>query len=405
MDEATEILTLVTNSMKNDLRSDNQYVVGLALTAAGNIGSPEMMRNLAPEIDRRMRDRNPYIRKKAALCALRVVRKVPELAEDFYERVGALLNDRNHGVFINGVALVSRVVTDPELEDLASNFKTISIAKKMVKRLESLVRSGYQPEYDVAGITDPFLQVAILRLLRYLGENDSELSEVMSDILAQVATNTDGNKNTANAILYECVSTIMNIESESGLRVLAVNLLGRFLRNPDNNIRYVALNTLCDVVDKDVTAVNRHRQTVVECLKDPDVSIRRRAMELIRELVNRDNVRVLVREMLNYLVVEEPGERRSDLCGKIAEVVRKYAPSRKWEIETMFTMLSVGGKDVRERMVTRTIEVIARSADDERESAASRLWKMVQEEGEESEALMRVAMWCFGEIGVRISRR
>ncbi len=146
----------------------------------------------------------------------------------------------------------------------------------------------------------------------------------MSDILAQVATNTDGNKNTANAILYECVSTIMNIESESGLRVLAVNLLGRFLRNPDNNIRYVALNTLCDVVDKDVTAVNRHRQTVVECLKDPDVSIRRRAMELIRELVNKSNVRVLVREMLNYLVVEEPGERRSDLCGKIAEVVRIY---------------------------------------------------------------------------------
>ena len=203
----SEILTLVTNSMKNDLRSGNQYVVGLALTAAGNIGSPEMMRNLAPEIDRRMRDRNPYIRKKAALCALRVVHKVPELAEDFYERVGTLLNDRNHGVFINGVALVSRVVTDPELEDLASNFKTISVAKKMVKRLETLVRSGYQPEYDVAGITDPFLQVAILRLLRYLGQNDSELSEVMSDILAQVATNTDGNKNTANAILYECVST------------------------------------------------------------------------------------------------------------------------------------------------------------------------------------------------------
>ena len=80
--------------------------------------------------------------------------------------------------------------------------------------------------------------------------------------------------------------TIMNIESESGLRVLAVNLLGRFLRNPDNNIRYVALNTLCDVVEKDVTAVNRHRQTVV-MLKDPDVSIRRRAMELIRELVNQ----------------------------------------------------------------------------------------------------------------------
>jgi AP-1 complex subunit gamma-1 len=31
----------------------------------------------------------------------------------------------------------------------------------------------------------------------------------------------------------------MTVESESGLKVLAVNILGRFLLNRDNNIRYV----------------------------------------------------------------------------------------------------------------------------------------------------------------------
>ena len=194
----SEILTLVTNSMKNDLRSGNQYVVGLALTAAGNIGSPEMMRNLAPEIDRRMRDRNPYIRKKAALCALRVVHKVPELAEDFYERVGTLINDRNHGVFINGVAFVSRVVTDRTRRSRLQ-LQDDLVAKKMVKRLENLVRSGYQPEYDVAD----YRSVSSSRNTEtssILGTERLELSEVMSDILL-VATNTDGNKNTANAIL------------------------------------------------------------------------------------------------------------------------------------------------------------------------------------------------------------
>ena len=55
----------------------------------------------------------------------------------------------------------------------------------------------------------------------------------------QVATNTETNRNAGNAILYECVKAIMAIQSESGLKVLAVNILGRFLLNRDNNIRYV----------------------------------------------------------------------------------------------------------------------------------------------------------------------
>ena len=46
--------------------------------------------------------------------------------------------------------------------------------------------SGYSPDHDVSGISDPFLQVRIIRLLRVLGKNDQESSESMNDILAQV---------------------------------------------------------------------------------------------------------------------------------------------------------------------------------------------------------------------------
>lgn len=57
----------------------------------------------------------------------------------------------------------------------------------MVRVLKNLVVSGYAPEYDINGITDPFLQIRLLRLLRLLGKNDADVSDIMSDILAQVS--------------------------------------------------------------------------------------------------------------------------------------------------------------------------------------------------------------------------
>ena len=39
------------------------------------------------------------------------------------------------------------------------------------------------------------------------------------------------------------------------------------------------------MVSVDAAAVQRHRATVVECVKDADISIRRRALELVYALV------------------------------------------------------------------------------------------------------------------------
>lgn len=83
----------------------------------------------------------------------------------------------------------------------------------LVRTLKNLLMSGYAPEYEIGGVKDPFLQVKILNLLRKLGEKNSDASDEMSDILAQIATNTESTKNPGNSVLSESVRTIMGIEA------------------------------------------------------------------------------------------------------------------------------------------------------------------------------------------------
>lgn len=54
----------------------------------------------------------------------------------------------------------------------------------------------------------------------------------------------------------------------------------------------MALNTLLRSAATDLSAVQRHRAMIVECVKDPDSSIRKRALDLVYALVNDTNVAV-----------------------------------------------------------------------------------------------------------------
>lgn len=344
LDERQEVLMLVTNSLKNDLHSRNQLTQGLALCALGNICSAEMARDLAPEVEALLSSHNPYLRKKAALCARRVLRKVPDLLEPVAELAPALLEDRNHGVLLSGVSLM--------LDICAQAPAMVAAFRPLVPRLCALLRSltgsaAYVPDVDVGGLTDPFLQVKLLRLLRVLGRGDAAASDAMGDVLAAVASATETQRTAGHAVLYECVLTILAVESVGGLRVMAVNALGRFLAHKDNNIRFVALHTLALVAAADPAAVQRHRGTVVECVRDGDASIRGAALELVYALVNEANVRALTAELLDYLERAADRAFRPQLAEKICALVAKFAPDTRWYVDAMAKVLSAAGDFVR----------------------------------------------------------
>lgn len=361
-----------------------------------------MSRDLFPEIESLIGTANPYIRRKAALCAMRICRKVPDLQEHFLEKAKMLLSDRNHGVLLCGLTLAIDLCEAEETEDPEAVIEMFRpLAGGLVRTLKGLTTSGYAPEHDVSGITDPFLQVKILRFLRVLGRGDAATSELINDILAQVATNTESSKNVGNAILYEAVLTILDIEADSGLRVLGVNILGKFLANKDNNIRYVALNTLIKVVAVEPNAVQRHRNTILECLRDPDISIRRRALDLSFTLINESNVRVLVRELLAFLEVAD-NEFKPVMTTQIGIAADRFAPNKRWHVDTMLRVLKLAGNYVKEQILSSFVRLIA-TTPELQTYAAQKLYASLKEDITQ-EGLTLAASWVIGEYGDNLLR-
>jgi AP-1 complex subunit gamma-1 len=399
LDENTEILMLVTNSIKNDMNNVNQYISGMAMCALGNIGNQEMCLALSREVQNQMSTENPLIRKKAALCAMRIIKKVEDVEDRFNTRLTALLEDKNHGVILSACTLLIHLLETHPKEHM-QEFK--HCAPLLIKTLKSMLLSGYAnaAEYDFSGIVDPFIQVKILKVLRLFARDPSIVSaDELNDILAQIATNTDGSKNAGNAVLYECVQTIMSIpNADSGLRVLGINILGKFLTNKDANIKYVALSMLHKVVQVDPKSVQRHRAIVMECLRDSDLAIRRQALEVSFSLINHENVKALAKELIQFLITAEP-DFKNDLASRICVAIDRFAPDKRWLIDNTIKVLLLAGNHVSDQVAFALCHVIAGAPELHSYSVHKLFYTLSDPDFVQADPCTLVATWIIGEYG------
>lgn len=398
LDENQEVLTLLTNSLDNDMQHPNAFIVGLALCCLGNIASSELARDLYVDVEKILTtSNNAYLKKKSTIVAAKLIEKEPDLAEIFITRVPTLLNDKQPGPLLGTLKLIQslyRVGTDSDRKLL------IGSIPKLVEHLKRASTSGYMPDYDVMGITDPFLQVSLIQTIRVLAVDPSCPSsylESVNDILTQVASNIENGKNSAHAILYECIKAIFAIQSDQSLKILGVNLLGKFLSTKDNNTRYVALDTLLMVINIEPQAVQRHRTTIVNCLADGDISIRRRALELLFAIVNEQNIRVLARELLQFLEKCTENDLKLFITSQLTLAANKYSPNDKWHFDTLTKMLKLAGNFVTPDIISNILALIVQCNDMElKRHVVLRLFTLWSQDPAQY-GLLLVTVWCMGE--------
>ena len=396
LDEKSDILLLSSNIIKKDLTSNNKYIVAAALTTIGEIGTPDMCRDTCPEIIKCLNSTNPYIKKKAALALSKVVRSCPELVETVEQNLGTIFEDKNHGVLLSGLALVEQV--------FKAEPKTVKKYKKylspMIKYLKNLISTSYAPEYDVNGITDPFLQVRILEILGFFGRASKGENGELEDLLNSIPSNTDTTrKNTGNSVLYELVRCIFSYDSSKSLKGLGGSILGQFLSNKDNNYKYLALNTLNDIAKIDIDTVQKHKNVILEFLKDPDIAIKRRSLDLTYLIVNTENIRQIVTETLDFINSTTNVEFKLELTSKIFYSLEKYSPSLKWEIDVLLKMLCLCEDSINEEIIWKIINLILNTKELQ-QYAMFRYFLAMQNMLEDSdvEALYHVGITILGEL-------
>ncbi|KAI0068192.1 Adaptor protein complex AP-2 alpha subunit [Artomyces pyxidatus] len=403
MHENSDFLRLVVNSIRKDLDDNNEIHNCLALHAIANVGGTEMAEALCEDVHRLLISptSQSMVKKKAALTLLRMYRKHPDVipAAEWALRIVAIMDDRDLGVVLCVTTLVMALAQD-HLEPFAVCYQ------KAVDRLFRLVvEHEYSATYAYYKVPSPWLQVKLLRLLQYYPPAEdpairSTLHQVLETIMnnsAEQSRNMQHN-NAQRAVLFEAIGLAIHLDTNSPLVSTSAVLLARFISSKETNVRYLGLDTLAHLAARadSLEAIKKHQGTVINSLRDRDISVRRRALDLLYSMCDVDNSEVIVGELLRYLKVADYA-LREEMVLKIAILTEKYASSYRWYVDTILELISSAGDHVGDEVWYRVVQIVTNTED--LQAYAARVVFQRLKSPASHESLVKVGGYVLGEYG------
>ncbi|XP_073111861.1 AP-2 complex subunit alpha-1 isoform X8 [Elaeis guineensis] len=408
LNENHDFLRVVINAVRNDIIGRNETFQCLALTMVGNIGGKEFAESLAPDVQRLLISSScrPLVRKKAALCLLRLYRKNPDVVniDGWSDCMSQLLDERDLGVLTSVMSLFVALVSN-------NNEAYRNCLPKCVKILERLARNQDIPqEYTYYGIPSPWLQVKTTKALQYFPTvEDPNTRRALFEVLQRILMGTDVvknvNKNNAShAVLFEALALVMHLDAEKEMMSQCVALLGKFIAVREPNIRYLGLENMTrmllitDVQD----IIKRHQTQILTSLKDPDISIRRRALDLLYGMCDVTNAKDIVEELLQYLSTADFA-MREELALKAAILAEKFAPDLSWYVDVILQLIDKAGDFVSDDIWYRVVQFVTNNEDLQPYAAAKA--REYLDKPALHETMVKVSAYILGEYSHLLARR
>ncbi|WWC90553.1 uncharacterized protein L201_005489 [Kwoniella dendrophila CBS 6074] len=403
MHENSDMVRLVINSFRKDLDDNNEINNCLALHAIATLGGQEMAEALGENVYRAMisQTSTTFVKKKAALTLLRLYRKHPTVlpANEWAERIIYMMDDYDHSVVMTVTTVITAMAQD-HLEAFSGCYQ------KAVNRLDKIVFDQETPaEYVYYKVSNPWLQIKLLRLLQYYPPPDNvEVIDMVNGIIQAIIDTSQEtprniqHNNAQNAVLFEAINLAIHIDPESKVCHNAGVLLGRFIMAKETNVRYLGLDAMAHLAatSSSLDSIKKHQNIIIQSLKDRDISVRRRALDLLYSMCDTSNSKVIVGELVRYLQVADYN-LREEMVLKIAILTERFATEYEWYVDTILQLIAAAGDHVGAEVWYRVVQLVTNN-EDLQMYAAQAVYRHLQATACH-ENMIRVGGYILGEFG------
>ncbi|KAK4939128.1 hypothetical protein LTR10_020522 [Elasticomyces elasticus] len=400
--EQHELLHLVVNSIRKDLTDHNELNNCLALHAVANVGGREMGEALSGDVHRLLISptSKSFVKKKAALTLLRLYRKYPGIHQaEWAERIISLMDDPDMGVVLSVTSLIMALTQDHPEAYKGSYVKAAQRLRKIV------IENDVSPDYFYYKVPCPWIQVKFLKLLQYYPPSeDSHVRDIIRESLqaiVQAASETPKNvqqNNAQNAVLFDAINLLIHLDSEHQLMIQISSKLGRFIQSRETNVRYLGLDAMAHFAARSDTLdpIKRHQSIIIGSLRDRDISVRRKGLDLLYSMCDTTNAQSIVNELLKYLQSADYSIRE-EMTLKIAILTEKYATDAQWYIDISLRLLAMAGDHVSDEVWQRVVQIVTNN-EEIQPYAAQHIFEYLKAEGCH-DTLVKIGGYILGEFG------
>ena len=174
--------------------------------------------------------------------------------------------------------------------------------------------------------------------------------------------------------------------------------LGKFIQSRETNVRYLGLDAMTHFAARAETLdpIKRHQNIIIGSLRDRDISVRRKGLDLLYSMCDPSNSQPIVNELLKYLPNADFAIRE-EMVLKIAILTEKYATDIQWYVDISLRLIAMAGDHVSDEVWQRVIQIVTNN-EELQVYAAQHIANYIKAE-HCHETLIKIGGYLLGEFG------